>query len=84
MSKQPLERLSCGGFRGRKRRHQGEDGLRQDVHDPVDDTLAESEVIPGEENVAKDDRDSGEDGYAQETKDFLPRIRNPEFTVVSI
>ncbi len=31
--------------------------------DPVYDALAESEVIPGEEDVAEDDRDSGEDSY---------------------
>ena len=29
----------------------------------------ESEVEPGEQNVAKDDGDSGEDSYAKETKD---------------
>ena len=72
MSKQPLKRLSCGGFRGRKRRHQGADGLRQDVHDPVDDTLAKGKVIPGEEYVAENDGDSGEDSYAKETKDVFP------------
>ncbi len=28
------------------------------MHDPVNDTLAEGEVIPGEEDVAEDDGDS--------------------------
>ncbi len=42
------------------------------MHDPVNDTLAESVVIPGEEDVAKDDGDSGEDSYAEETKDVFP------------
>ena len=39
------------------------------MHDPVNDALTESEVIPGEEDVAEDDGDSGEDSYAKETKD---------------
>ena len=72
MSKQPLGEVSCGGFRGRERRHQGADGLRQNVHDPVDDTLAKCEVIPGEEDVAEDDGDSGEDSYAKETEHVFP------------
>ena len=42
------------------------------MHDPINDTLAESEVVPGKENVAEDDRDSREDSYAKETKDVLP------------
>ena len=42
------------------------------MHDPVDDTLAKGEVIPGEEYVAENDGDSGEDSYAKETKDVFP------------
>jgi len=42
------------------------------VHDPINDTLAESEVVPGEEDVAENDGDSGEDSYAKETKDVFP------------
>ena len=42
------------------------------MHDPVNDTLAESEVVPGKENVAEDDGDSGEDSDAKETKDVFP------------
>ena len=72
MSKQPLGEVSCGGFRGRERGHQGADGFGQDVHDPVDDTLAKCEVIPGEEYVAENDGDGGEDSYAKETKDVFP------------
>jgi len=75
MSKQPLEGFLGVGFRGWKRRHQGADRLGQNVHDPIDDTLAKSEVVPGEQNVAKDDGDSGEDSYAKETKDVLPNWR---------
>ena len=42
------------------------------MHDPVNDALTESEVIPGEEDVAEDDGDSGEDSYAKETEDVFP------------
>jgi hypothetical protein len=42
------------------------------VHDPIDDTLAKSEVVPGEENVAENDRDGSEDSYAKETEDIFP------------
>ena len=42
------------------------------MHDPVNDTLAEGEVIPGEEDVAEDDGDSGEDSDAKETEDVFP------------
>ena len=42
------------------------------MHDPVNDALAESEVVPGEEDVAEDDGDSCEDSYAEETEDVFP------------
>ncbi len=46
------------------------------MHDPLDDTLAKCEVIPGEEYVAENDGDSGEDSYAKETKDVFPNRRS--------
>ena len=41
------------------------DGLGQNVHHPVDDSLFEREVIACEENVAEEDSESSEDGKSQ-------------------
>ncbi len=42
------------------------------MHNPVDDSLTEGEVIASEKNVAKDDGDGSKDDDSKKTEDVFP------------
>ncbi len=48
------------------------DRLGQDVHNPMYDPLAKSEIISGEEGIPNEDSDGGEDNDTEETEDKAP------------
>jgi hypothetical protein len=52
-------------FRWRGRRHQSADRLGQKVEHPLRHSMAESEIIPREYKVAKDDSEGSKDEQAQ-------------------